>query len=210
MGADIVDDDGKSVKPGEPGELVLRRPSIGLSRGLWNDREGFLRTYWSTFSGSWVQRDLAMRDKHGLWYLLGRSDDTIKIAGKRTGPAEIESLILSAGLVSEVGVVGIPDAISGTVLACVCVARLSVNKTLEAEQVASLVADSYGKPYRPAVVLFVQSLPKTRNQKIVRRAIRAALTGEPLGDVSAIGNPHALEEIRVAMNEHAGHEMSCT
>jgi acetyl-CoA synthetase len=204
MGADIVDQSGQSAADRVVGELVLRRPSIGLSRGLWEDPEGFLQNYWKRFPDLWVQGDLAMRDEAGLWYLLGRSDDTIKIAGKRTGPAEIESLILSSGLVAEVAVVGIPDPVTGSALACICVAKRGDDESEETRAaIGHLVAERYGRPYRPSTVLFVDDLPKTRNQKIVRRAIRAALLDEDPGDLGAIGNLESIDSIRSAKNKYS-------
>ncbi len=198
-GADIVDAEGRPCAPGEIGELVLRRPSIGLTRGLWRDPQRYLESYWQQIPGVWVQGDLARRDADGLWYLLGRSDDTIKIAGKRTGPAEIESVLLEAGLVAEAAVVGLPDPITGSALACICVpmANAKDNEQLCAEIIA-LVATRFGAPYRPKRVLLVSDLPKTRNQKIMRRVVRAVLSGTELGDLSSLVNPDCIDELRAA------------
>lgn len=198
-GADVVDADGHPCAPGEVGELVLRRPSIGLTRGLWRDREGYLESYWRKVPGVRVQGDLARRDPDGLWYMLGRSDDTIKIAGKRTGPAEIESVLLASGLVVEAAAIGVPDPVTGSALVCVCVAAAesgdagALRRTL-----AGLVAERFGPPYRPRRVLLVADLPKTRNQKIMRRLVRAVLAGETLGDTGSLMNPEALAALRAA------------
>jgi acetyl-CoA synthetase len=198
-GADIVDSEGRPCPPGQMGELVLRLPSIGLTRGLWRDPQRYLESYWQRIPGVWVQGDLAMRDADGLWYMLGRSDDTIKIAGKRTGPAEIESVLLESGLVADAAVVGIPDQITGSALACVCVpAANAENSERLCREIGAVVATRFGAPYRPKRVLLVSDLPKTRNQKIMRRVVRAILSDTELGDLSSLVNPEAIDQLRIA------------
>ena len=184
---------------------MLRSPSIGLTRGLWRDRQRYLENYWQRIPGVWVQGDLARHDADGLWYMLGRSDDTLKIAGKRTGPAEIESVLLESGLVADAAVVGVPDSISGSALACVCVAAADAagNNQL-GEQISKLVAARFGPPYRPKRVLLVSSLPQTRNQKVMRRLVRAVLADTELMDLSSLANPESLEELRAVANSHRG------
>jgi acetyl-CoA synthetase len=198
-GADVVDAQGRPCRAGEMGELVLRQPSIGLTRGLWRDPEGYLESYWRPIPGVWTQGDLAMRDADGLWYMYGRSDDTIKIAGKRTGPAEIESLLLESGFVSEAAAVGLPDAVAGSSLACVCVPAPGIvaDEPLRS-RISAFVAERFGAPYRPKYVLLVPDLPKTRNQKIMRRLVRSVLTGSPLGDTASLANPEAVDALRAA------------
>ena len=193
--ADIVDTIGHCVAPGEIGELVMRRPSIGMTRGLWKTPERYLESYWRVIDGVWVQGDLASRDSEGLWYLHGRSDDTLKIAGKRTGPAEVEAVLIGTGLVRDAAVIGVPDALTGSALVCVCV--LSARAEPDTEQVLiEAVGDRLGKSYRPKRVIFVSDLPRTRNQKIMRRILRSILTGAPAGDLSSLANPESLDEIR--------------
>lgn len=203
-GADVVDPQGHSCGPGEIGELVLRQPAMGLTRGLWRDEEGYLESYWRRIPGVRAQGDLAIRDADGLWYMLGRTDDTIKIAGKRTGPAEIESLIVESGSVIEAAAVGVPDAITGSALACVCVPApgTTADERL-AQRVADLVAERFGAPYRPKSVLLVPDLPKTRNQKIMRRLVRSVLSGNAPGDTSALANPEAVEALQAAARMHS-------
>ncbi len=204
-GADVLDAQGRSCAPGQMGELVLRAPSIGLTRGLWRDAPRYLESYWQQNPGVWTQGDLARRDADGLWYLLGRSDDTLKIAGKRTGPAEIESILVQSGLVAEAAVVGLPDALTGEALACVCVPPANVPNAMNAtnaqnlhQQIAAFVAQRFGASYRPQRVLLVSHFPKTRNDKVMRRVIRAILSGGDPGDLSALVNPEALDELRAA------------
>jgi acetyl-CoA synthetase len=200
-GADIVDEKGQSVGPGQVGELVLRNPSIGLTNSLWRDDERYLDSYWRTIPGLWVHGDFAMRDEDGLYYVLGRSDDTIKISGKRTGPSEIETLLLSTGKVSEAAVVGLPDAIKGSAIVCVCVPMPGVpaSSALEGE-LAAAVVKGMGTSYRPRQVLLVNDLPKTRNMKIMRRVVRSVFRGEPPGDLSSLVNPEAVDELRAQVD----------
>ena len=196
-GADIVDEHGAAVAPGEVGELVLRQASIGLTRGLWGEPERYLESYWSRFPDTWVHGDWVSRDEEGLWYIHGRSDDTIKIAGKRTGPAEIEALLLETGEVAEAAAVGVPDPVKGEGLVCVCVPRSSDPADDDrARRLEAAVVTGLGRPFRPSRIVFVSALPKTRNQKIMRRLVRAVLTDSPPGDLSSLVNPDALNELR--------------
>ena len=199
VGADVVDGQGRTCPPGQMGELVMRQPSMGLTRGLWQDPQRYVENYWQQIPGVWVQGDLARRDADGLWYMLGRSDDTIKIAGKRTGPAEIESVLMESKLVAEAAVVGLPDALTGASLNCVCVAATNAGPLDSlCERIAEVVATRFGAPYRPRRVLLVSALPKTRNEKIMRRVVRAVISGGELGDLASLVNPEAIDELRAA------------
>ena len=198
IAADVVDDQGRPVR-NQVGELIVRQPWIGMTRGFWNDDDRYLQTYWSRFPDVWVHGDWAAIDDDGLWYILGRSDDTIKIAGKRLGPAEVESVLVDDPAVLEAAAIGVPDEMKGQALVCFCVLRPDhdAGPTVEA-RLKALVASRLGKPLRPETVAFVRELPKTRNAKIMRRVIRAAYLGEPPGDLTALENPTAVEEIRAA------------
>jgi acetyl-CoA synthetase len=198
MAADVVDENGKSVR-GKVGELVIREPWIGMTRGFWKDRERYIESYWSRLPEVWVHGDWAAVDDDGLWYILGRSDDTIKIAGKRLGPAEVESILVAHPQVSEAAAVGVPDPIKGEALICFCVLRKGVNGDVDlAAELKGIVARDLGKALAPHDVLFVGDIPKTRNAKVMRRLLRAAYIGEKLGDTSALENPASLEEIQRA------------
>ena len=195
MAADVVDENGKSVR-GKVGELVIREPWIGMTRGFWKDRERYIESYWSRWPDTWVHGDWAAIDDDGLWYILGRSDDTIKIAGKRLGPAEVESILVAHPQVSEAAAVGVPDPIKGEVLVCFCVLKEGANGDVDlASALKNKVATELGKALAPKDVLFVADIPKTRNAKVMRRIVRAAYIGEKLGDTSALENPGSLEEI---------------
>jgi acetyl-CoA synthetase len=198
MAADVVDENGKSVR-GKVGELVIREPWIGMTRGFWKDRERYIETYWSRFPDVWVHGDWAAVDNDGLWYILGRSDDTIKIAGKRVGPAEVESILVAHSQVSEAAAIGVPDSIKGEALVCFCILKKGANgDVVLAAELKNNVARDLGKALAPREVLFVSDIPKTRNAKVMRRVARAAYLGEKLGDISALENPASLDEIKRA------------
>jgi acetyl-CoA synthetase len=195
IAADVVDDQGRPVR-NEVGELVVRAPWIGMTRGFWKDDQRYEETYWSRFPDVWVHGDWAEIDQDGLWYILGRSDDTIKIAGKRVGPAEVESVLVEHPAVIEAAAIGVPDELKGQALVCFCVLRTgdAAGPDLAAD-LKALVASRLGKPLRPEQIEFVADLPKTRNAKVMRRVIRAAYLGQPPGDLSSLENPQAVAEI---------------
>lgn len=199
MAVDVVDDDARPVR-GRVGELVIRAPWPGMTRGFWKDRERYLETYWSRWDGIWQHGDWARIDDAGFWYIEGRSDDTLKIAGKRVGPAEVESAAVAHPAVSEAAAIGIPHELKGEAIVVFAVLRPGQTASGElARSVADTVAEHLGKPLRPERVRFVGQLPKTRNAKILRRVIRGAYLGKAdLGDLSSLEDPAAVEEIRAA------------
>jgi acetyl-CoA synthetase len=199
MAADVVDSIGRPVR-GQVGELVIRQPWIGMTRGFWKDPQRYLDTYWSRFPDVWVHGDFAAIDQDGLWYILGRSDDTIKIAGKRLGPAEVESILTSHPAVSEAAAIGVPDEIKGEALVCFCVLKPRHNPDEKLRRdLIELVIGALGKALAPGEIRFVTDLPKTRNAKVMRRVIRAAWLGQDPGDISSLENPVAAEAIRRAV-----------
>ena len=194
--ADILGEDGESLPAGEVGELAIRKPWIGMARGFWEENERYLETYWSRFEKIWVHGDFAMKDADGHWYILGRSDDTLNVAGKRVGPAEIESLLVADKRVAEAAVIGVPHEIKGTAMVAFCVLTENTEtENLEAE-LKKAVAKDMGKPLTPSRIHFVSALPKTRNAKVMRRVIRSAYLGEDAGDLSALENPKSVDEIK--------------
>ncbi len=199
-GAAVVNARGEPVKPGETGELVMRLPSIGLTRSLWRDDARYIESYWSAIPGLWVQGDFASIDADGLWYLHGRSDDTIKVAGKRLGPAEIESMLVATGQVLEAAAIGVPDDIKGQALVCVCVPAPGVRADQAlADELRRIVVRGAGPGFRPKDIILVSDLPKTRSMKIMRRVVKAIYTGAPPGDLSSLVNPEAVEQLRAAL-----------
>ena len=198
MAADVVDDNGRPVR-NQVGELIIRQPWIGMTRGFWHDPQRYLQTYWSRFPKIWLHGDWAAIDEDGLWYVLGRSDDTIKVGGKRVGPAEIESILVEHPAVSEAAAIGVPDPLRGEAVICFCVLVSGEHgDEALAEALKEKVARSLGKPLKPEAIKFVSDLPKTRNAKIMRRVIRAGYLGQEMGDLSALENPLAVDEIQRA------------
>jgi acetyl-CoA synthetase len=198
MAMDVVSDDGTSlVGTGEVGELVCRAPFPGMTRGFWRDPDKFIETYWSRLPGVWVHGDWASVDEDGFWFLHGRSDDTMNIAGKRIGPAELESAAVGHPAVREAAAIGVPHEVKGETAWIFCCLLPGAEAT-EAE-VAAHVADELGKAFKPDRVFFVDALPKTRSAKIVRRAVKATALGTDPGDLSSLENPESLESIGAAV-----------
>jgi acetyl-CoA synthetase len=197
-GGDILDEQGKPVPPNVRGELVMTRPCIGLTRSMWRADDRYME-YWSHIPDTWVHGDWASRDDDGVWYIHGRSDDTLKINGQRTGPAEIESTLMATGRVSDVAVIGVPEPDAGTVVVIAVVPTVGeAGSAALAADLTRAVVDGHGDPFRPKRVLFVAELPKTRNMKTMRRVIRAAITSESPGDLTALVNPETFEALKAA------------
>ena len=204
MDADVVDDDARPVR-GQVGELVIRKPWPGMTRGFWMDpREPgssrYLETYWNRWEGIWYHGDWARIDDEGFWYIEGRSDDTLKVAGKRVGPAEVESAAVAHPAVSEAAAIGIPHELKGEAIVVFAILRPGHSASEElARSVSDTIVEHLGKPLRPERIRFVTQLPKTRNAKILRRVIRGAYLGKTdLGDLSSLENPAAVDEVRSA------------
>lgn len=198
IAADVFDESGQPIR-NAVGELVIKAPWIGMTRGFWKDSARYEDTYWSRWKNVWVHGDWAAIDSDGMWYILGRSDDTIKIAGKRVGPAEIESALVAHGAVTEAAAIAVPDEVKGNEVVCFCVLKPGIDPTdLLREALKAKVAEDLGKPLKPREIKFVRDLPKTRNAKVMRRVIRAAYLGNDLGDISSLENPATVEEIRKA------------
>jgi acetyl-CoA synthetase len=202
MDVDVVDDDGRSIR-GAVGELVCRQPWPSMTRGIWNDDERYHQAYWSRFPGMWTHGDFALVDGDGQWFILGRSDDVMNVAGKRLAPAEVESVMITHPAVAEAAAVGVPDSVKGEAVWAFWVPRSEPttaggpNTSDEVGgEVGALVGRELGKPFAPSRVWRVSALPKTRSGKIMRRAIRAAALGVDPGDLSGAENPDAVAQIR--------------
>jgi acetyl-CoA synthetase len=198
IAADVLDEDGQPVR-GQVGELVIKAPWIGMTRGFWKNPQRYEDTYWSRFPGIWVHGDFAAVDADGMWYILGRSDDTIKVAGKRLGPAEVESVLVEHPQVVEAAAIGVPDEIKGSQVVVFCVLNGdAANSDSLRTELKEMVVRAMGKPLAPKEILFVKDLPKTRNAKVMRRMIRAAYLGLDPGDTSSLLNPEAVDMVRQA------------
>jgi acetyl-CoA synthetase len=193
---DVVDPLGRPVR-NQVGELVCRAPWPGMTRGVWGDDDRYLETYWTRFPGVWTHGDWASVDEDGYWFLHGRSDDTLNIAGKRIGPAELESAAIGSGIVAEAAAIGVPHAVKGEVAWIFCVPK--PGEKLQDAKVADAVAGVLGKAFKPDRIVWVDALPKTRSAKIVRRAVRARVLGKDPGDLSTLENPESLDAIVEAL-----------
>jgi acetyl-CoA synthetase len=196
--ADVVDGSGASLR-GEVGELVIRAPQPGMTRGFWLDPDRYVETYWSRFPGTWVHGDWAIVDNDGYWFIRGRSDDTLKVAGKRVGPAEVEAAATAHPSVVEAAAIGIPHAVKGEAIVVICTLRPGEtdDDALRAS-IAGRVVEDLGKTLKPEAVVAVPALPKTRSGKIMRRVVRAAWLGLDPGDLSALDDPTTIEAVRRA------------
>lgn len=201
MGADVVDVDGKTLSRGI-GELALRRPSPGMPLTIWGDHDRYFQTYWSRWPAIWYHGDWVEVDAVGIWYIRGRSDDTLKIAGKRVGPAEVEAVANADPRVIESAAIGVVDDIKGEALVVFArVSELPMGSDPAADnelcqRISSEIGRQLGKPLMPKQVHLVEALPKTRSGKILRRLIKAVYSGDSSGDTSSLDDPSALDEIR--------------
>lgn len=199
MDIDVFDDEGNSVVD-EVGYLVCKKPAPSMTRGLWKNEAKYLETYWSKFTNTWNHGDWAKVDHEGFWYLFGRADDTMKIAGRRVGPGEIESALIDHDAVSEAAAIGVPDELKGTEVVCFVVLHDGVDESEDLrKELVQTVVNALGKVDRPKDVKFVNDLPKTRSAKILRRLIQKKYLGDnEIGDLSSVANPEALEAISKA------------
>jgi acetyl-CoA synthetase len=190
MAAEVVDENGVPVR-GRKGYLVCTAPSPSMTRGIWNDPQRYLETYWSRFPGMWYHGDWASVDEDGHWMLHGRADESMNVAGRKVGPAEVEDAMMQHPGVAEAAVIGVPDEVKGEAIVGYAVARPGA--AVDSAAVGATVARVLGQMFRPREVVIIRELPKTQSGKIVRRLIRRKYLGEPLGDVSTVANPSALD-----------------
>ena len=195
MAVDVFDENGHPVR-GEVGELVCTKPWPGMTRGLFKNPERYLETYWSRWPNVWWHGDFASVSEDGQWFLHGRSDDTIKLAGKRLGPAEVETIVVAHPSVMEAAAIGIPDELKGEALWVFAVVGpgITADEALRADISTNIVA-ALGPSFKPAQIRFTTALPKTRSAKVLRRAIRAVVTGDAHGDLSGLEDPATLDAI---------------
>jgi acetyl-CoA synthetase len=200
MDVDIVDADGQSIADtSERGYLVARDSCPSMTKSLWSGDDRYLAEYWSTWEDCWDHGDWAQKDEDGFWFLHGRADDALNVAGRKVGPAEVEGVLIDHPAVAEAAAVGVPDETTGTAVVTYVVVEpeFEADEDLRSE-LRGRVGEELGKPFRPREILFVSDLPKTLSGKIIRRAIGAVYKGEDPGDLSSMANPEALETIRDA------------
>jgi acetyl-CoA synthetase len=192
MATEVVDESGAPVR-GKTGYLVCTRPAPSMTRGIWGDPERYLETYWSRWKGYWSHGDWASVDEDGCWFLHGRADESMNVAGRKVGPAEVEEALIEHPLVSEAAVIGVPDEIKGEAIVAFVVPRRGAAITAaNVDEIAAHVVATLGPTLRPGAIRVVAELPRTQSGKIVRRLIRQSYLGEPLGDLSTVENPGAL------------------
>jgi len=194
MDVDVFDPEGGSLR-GAVGELVCKQPWPAMTRGVYRDPARYLESYWSMYDGVWRHGDWARADEDGQWYLLGRSDEALNVAGKRVGPAEVEGELLAHPAVAEAATIGVPDGTKGEAIWCFWTPT-DPNGEDVSRELGELIADRMGRPFKPSRVIRVADLPRTRSAKILRRAIRAVALGEDPGDLSGAENPGALDVLR--------------
>lgn len=195
MDIDVFNEEGKPVR-GEVGYLVCKKPAPSMTRGFWKEPQRYIETYWSKWPNVWYHGDWASIDNDGFWFLHGRADDVIKVAGKRIGPAEIESILNKHPEVYETACIGLPHEVKGEEIMCFTILKPGYKPSQELEkELVGEVVKYLGKPFRPREINFVDDLPRTRSGKILRRMLRAAMLGKEFGDTSVLENPKALEEI---------------
>jgi acetyl-CoA synthetase len=200
MDIDIVDDAGESIADShERGFLVARDSCPSMTKSLWEGDDRYLEEYWSTWEDLWDHGDWAQKDEDGFWFLHGRADDALNVAGRKVGPAEIEGVLTEHEAVNQAAAVGVPDDTTGTAVVAYVVLEPDHDPgDALRDELSALVGDEHGKPFRPREILFVSEFPKTQSGKVIRRAISSVYQGEELGDMSSIENPDALEELRDA------------
>ena len=202
MDIDIVNSQGESVaNMHERGFLVARDSCPSMTKSLWEGDQRYLDTYWSTFTEPpmWDHGDWAQKDKDGFWFLHGRADDALNVAGRKVGPAEVEGALIEHDAVNQAAAVGVPDDTTGTAVVTYVILDADIDESddLRAE-LREQVGDELGKPFRPREVLFVDKFPQTQSGKVIRRAISSIYSDEELGNLSSIENPDSLEEIDAA------------
>jgi len=193
MDLDIVDEDGNQIR-GNNGYLIIKQPWPAMTRGLLNDDERYLETYWSKFENIWFHGDYVLADEGNLWYMKGRADDVINVSGHRMSTSEIEHTVISHNKISDAASISIPDELTGEAIVVFFVPENKNEVNLEAD-IIEHINKKIGKIAKPKLIFQLSDLPKTRTGKIMRRLLKAKLTGNPLGDLSSLENPDILKEI---------------
>ena len=195
IATEVVDEAGSPVR-GKKGYLVCTKPAPSMTRGIWGDPQRYIETYWSRWNGFWYHGDWASVDEDGYWFLHGRADESMNVAGRKVGPAEVEDALIEHAAVSEAAVIGVPDELKGECIVAFVVPKPGAEIPADFEkQLSAHLVHSLGPTFKPQAIRIVRELPKTQSGKIVRRLLRQKYLGEPLGDLSTVENPHALESV---------------
>ena len=193
MDLDIVNEEGNPIR-GNNGYLIIKKPWPAMTRGLLNDDERYLETYWSKFENIWFHGDYVLADDDNLWYMKGRADDVINVSGHRMSTSEIEHTVISHKKISDAASISIPDELTGEAIVVFFVPENKNEINLEAD-IVEHINKKIGKIAKPKLIFQLSDLPKTRTGKIMRRLLKAKLIGNPLGDLSSLENPDILKEI---------------
>jgi acetyl-CoA synthetase len=197
--AAVVDSAGKETAPGQTGYLIIRKPWPGLLLDVYGDPQRYKESYWSRFPGSYYTGDFAMRDEDGYFWLLGRADEVLKVAGHRIGTAELESAAVSHPAVAEAAVASKPDPLKGEAIVLFVTLKKEVSPSPDLrKKIAEHLRHVIGPIATPDEVYFVESLPKTRSGKIMRRVIKAVAQGKSLGDLTTIEDETSVDEVKRA------------
>ncbi|MEE8419812.1 MAG: acetate--CoA ligase, partial [Dehalococcoidales bacterium] len=200
--ASVVDADGNEMPPGETGLLIIKKPWPGMLQEIYEDPKRYREAYWSRYPGSYYTGDFAMRDEDGYFWLLGRADEVLKVAGHRIGTAEIEDAVISHPSVTEVAAVGIPDEIKGETFVLYVTLKEGESPSEELKkEITAHLRNAIGAIATPGAIYFVNSMPKTRSGKIIRRALKAVASGQPPGDLSTLEDEASIEEVKRAYEE---------
>ena len=199
----VVDENGTDVSSNTKGYLVIKNPWPGMLLTLWNDDEKYKTVYWSKYENHYYSGDYALKDEDGYFWLLGRADDVLKVAGHRIGTAELESSIVSNNHVAESAVCGIPDELKGEVIIAFVVLKQGVTKSLVdlQKELSDKIRNDIGAIATPKQIYFVTKLPKTRSGKIMRRLLKAIANNEKIGDVSTLEDSTAVTEVQSVFDE---------
>ncbi len=197
--AAVVDEAGQPTPDGEKGTLVIRKPWPGMLMTVHGDEERYRRQYWSRFPGFYNADDFAIRDSDGYFHILGRADETLKIAGHRLGSLEIENAAVSHKAIAEAAAIGVPDPIKGEALAIFAVLMDGVEASPELRgELIAHIRNAMGSIVTAEAVYFVSSLPKTRSGKIMRRVLRAVASDQPPGDITTLEDEASVHEATAA------------
>jgi acetyl-CoA synthetase len=199
--ADVVDDTGKSAPPGKRGYLVIRKPWPGMLMGIHGDPKRYRETYWSRFKGMYYTGDYAIKDEEGYFWLLGRADEVLKVAGHRIGTAEVESAAVTTPYIAEAAAVGVPDPIKGEAIVLFVILKEGYEPNGLKEKISNGIRQQIGPIATPREIYFVAKLPKTRSGKIMRRILKAILQDVPVGDVTTLEDEASVEEVKTAYME---------
>ena len=199
----VVDESGTEVPSNTKGYLVIRKPWPGMLLTLWGDDDKYKTVYWSKYENSYYSGDYAIKDEDGYFWILGRADDVLKVAGHRIGTAELESSIASHSDVAEAAVCGIPDEIKGEVIIAFVVLKQGIEKNEESlrKEIIKVVRNGVGPIATPEQIYFVSNLPKTRSGKIMRRLLKSIAKNDKIGDVSTLEDGAAISEVQSAFDE---------